>query len=162
MSYAVPSLKPIRDQIAAAVPPGTRASFAMDAAPAGYLIEDGSAVSRAEYADLFAAIGTTWGAGDGSTTFNLPNAENEFERGASASRSVGTVEADEMRAHNHSAGMSGNGSNASNGNGGLLGSENIYRTSQSVNRLFADEMIGDTGGDETRPRCITVLKCIKF
>ncbi len=42
-------------------------------APNGYLVEDGSAVSRATYADLFAAIGTTYGAGDGSTTFNLPD-----------------------------------------------------------------------------------------
>jgi len=42
-------------------------------APSGYLVEDGSAVSRATYADLFSAIGTTYGSGDGSTTFNLPN-----------------------------------------------------------------------------------------
>jgi microcystin-dependent protein len=40
--------------------------------PAGYLLCDGSAVSRTTYADLFAVIGTTFGAGDGSTTFNLP------------------------------------------------------------------------------------------
>ena len=42
-------------------------------APQGYLLEDGSAVSRTEYDDLFAVIGTTYGAGDGSTTFNLPD-----------------------------------------------------------------------------------------
>jgi prepilin-type N-terminal cleavage/methylation domain-containing protein len=42
-------------------------------APTGYLLEDGSAVSRSTYSDLFAAIGTTYGAGDGSTTFNVPD-----------------------------------------------------------------------------------------
>jgi microcystin-dependent protein len=41
--------------------------------PAGYLLCDGSAVLRSQYAALFAAIGTDWGAGDGSTTFNLPD-----------------------------------------------------------------------------------------
>ncbi|RWZ78929.1 MAG: hypothetical protein EOT05_00085 [Candidatus Microsaccharimonas sossegonensis] len=43
------------------------------AAPSGYLLEDGSAVSRTTYAALFAVIGTTYGAGNGSTTFNLPD-----------------------------------------------------------------------------------------
>jgi len=44
-----------------------------DPVPSGWLLADGSAVSRTTYAELFAAIGTTYGAGDGSTTFNLPN-----------------------------------------------------------------------------------------
>lgn len=47
--------------------------FAMAALPSGWLACDGAAISRATYAVLFAAIGTTWGAGDGSTTFNLPD-----------------------------------------------------------------------------------------
>ncbi|GAB5388874.1 MAG: tail fiber protein [Alphaproteobacteria bacterium] len=47
--------------------------FAGSSAPSGYLLCDGSAVSRTSYADLFAVIGETWGAGDGSTTFNLPD-----------------------------------------------------------------------------------------
>lgn len=47
--------------------------FAGATAPAGTLLCDGSAVSRITYSALFATIGTTWGAGDGSTTFNLPN-----------------------------------------------------------------------------------------
>ncbi|MBC7459198.1 tail fiber protein [Candidatus Saccharibacteria bacterium] len=45
------------------------------AAPAGYLLEDGAAVSRITYDDLFALIGTTYGVGNGSTTFNLPNSK---------------------------------------------------------------------------------------
>lgn len=56
----------------------------------GWLDCDGSAVSRTMYSDLFAAIGTTWGAGDGSTTFNLPRSEDLVLQGASATNPVGT------------------------------------------------------------------------
>ena len=52
---------------------GTSISGYWTSAPDGYLLEDGTAVSRTTYADLFAAIGTTYGSGDGSTTFNLPD-----------------------------------------------------------------------------------------
>jgi len=59
-----------------------------DKIPAGYLIEDGSAVGRVAYATLFAAIGTTYGAGDGATTFNLPDSRGEFWRGLDLGRGV--------------------------------------------------------------------------
>jgi prepilin-type N-terminal cleavage/methylation domain-containing protein len=52
---------------------GTSLSGYWPSVPSGYLAEDGSAVSRTTYADLFAKIGTTYGAGNGSTTFNLPD-----------------------------------------------------------------------------------------
>ena len=55
--------------------------------PTGYLICNGSAISRTTYAALFDAIGTTWGTGDGSTTFNLPNLIDRVAWGAST---VGT------------------------------------------------------------------------
>lgn len=64
------------------VPVGSVFWLTTQTAPEGYLICDGSAVSRTEYADLFAAIGTTFGAGDGSTTFALPNLQAAFIRGA--------------------------------------------------------------------------------
>lgn len=64
------------------VPAGSVFWLAAQTAPEGYLICDGSAVSRTEYADLFAAIGTTFGTGDGSTTFALPNLQAAFIRGA--------------------------------------------------------------------------------
>ena len=64
------------------VPVGSVFWLAAQTAPEGYLICDGSAVSRTEYADLFAAIGTTFGTGDGSTTFALPNLQAAFVRGA--------------------------------------------------------------------------------
>jgi microcystin-dependent protein len=54
-------------------PAGAIIPFGGATAPSGYLECDGSAVSRTTYAALYAAIGTTWGSGDGSTTFNLPD-----------------------------------------------------------------------------------------
>lgn len=58
--------------------------IAVAAAPAGWLLADGRAVSRATYAELFAAIGATYGAGDGSTTFNLPPVAGRALIGAGA------------------------------------------------------------------------------
>ena len=59
-----------------AIKPWTKAT-----APDGYLLCDGSAVSRTTYADLFAVISTTYGAGDGSTTFAVPNlARQDFHK----------------------------------------------------------------------------------
>ena len=65
-------------------PAGTVVSWAGAATslPTGYLLCDGSAISRTAYSDLFAAIGTTHGSGDGSTTFNLPNLVERFVLGA--------------------------------------------------------------------------------
>lgn len=63
----------VEELVGGVVPSGTILDFAGTSAPAGYLGCDGSNVSRTTYADLFAAIGTTWGAGDGSTTFTLPD-----------------------------------------------------------------------------------------
>lgn len=57
----------------AALPSGVILPFGGSSAPTGFLLCDGSAVSRTTYADLFDVIGTTYGSGDGSTTFNLPN-----------------------------------------------------------------------------------------
>ena len=61
--------------------------FAGKTAPKGWLVCDGSAISRTDYDELFEVIGTTYGAGDGSTTFNLPNLIDRFAEGG---KSVGT------------------------------------------------------------------------
>lgn len=62
-------------------PPGAITAFAASSPPTGWLTCDGTAVSRTSYAALFAVIGTTWGIGDGSTTFNLPDLRGQFLRG---------------------------------------------------------------------------------
>ena len=70
-----------------AVPVGTILSYGSSSAPTGYLNCDGSAVSRTIYADLFTIIGTSYGAGDGSTTFNLPNLKGKVPVGLNSSDS---------------------------------------------------------------------------
>ena len=74
------------------IPAGTVLPFANNTTPTGYLYCNGSAVSRTTYAKLFSAIGTTYGKGDGSTTFNLPDLRGKFVQGANAS-DAGTVKA---------------------------------------------------------------------
>jgi hypothetical protein len=66
----------------ALIPAGAVQAFAMNSAPTGWLAADGSNVSRSTYAALFTAIGTTYGAGDGSTTFALPDLRGIFVRGS--------------------------------------------------------------------------------
>lgn len=69
-------------------PTGTIIEYASNGSlPDGYLSCDGSAVSRTTYADLFDAIGTTWGSGNGSTTFNLPNLNGYWLKGSSTAGS---------------------------------------------------------------------------
>lgn len=69
------------------LPVGSVVSYSGETAPANWLICDGSAVSRTTYADLFSVIGTTYGSGDGSTTFNLPNLKGKVITGLDSSDS---------------------------------------------------------------------------
>lgn len=68
--------------------PGQVGFFGRTSAPVGWLKCNGAAVSRTVYADLYAAMGTTFGAGDGSTTFNLPDLRGEFPRGWDDGRGI--------------------------------------------------------------------------
>ena len=68
----------------ASFPSGVVTPFAGSAAPDGWLLCNGAAVSRATYADLFTVLGTTFGVGDGSTTFNLPDLRGRMAVGAGA------------------------------------------------------------------------------
>ena len=71
------------------VPAGTLLPFAGTEVPDGYLLCNGANVSRTDYANLFAAIGTKWGEGDGSTTFTLPNFNDRFIEGTTDTEKVG-------------------------------------------------------------------------
>ena len=102
----------------ASSPPGMVAHFARSSAPTGWIKANGAAVSRATYAALFSAIGTTFGSGDGSTTFNLPDLRAEFirgwddGRGVDQSRGFGSYQGDENKSHNHTATTSESGSHS--------------------------------------------------
>lgn len=106
---AVTAAKLAAGVIPAAVPAGTVVAFAGSAAPSGWLVCNGAAISRTTYAALFAVIGTTWGAGDGSTTFNLPDLRGEFIRGLDLGRGVdsgrvlGSAQASQNLSHTHTA-----------------------------------------------------------
>lgn len=95
------------------VPPGSVSAYAGVSVPGGWLHCDGSAIDRTIYADLFAAIGTTFGAGDGETTFNIPNlrgrniiglssSETDFDvLGETGGEKRHTLTIPEMPAHTH-------------------------------------------------------------
>ena len=70
------------------LPIGSYIQFAGSQAPAGFLVCNGGEISRTTYSALFAVIGTTYGSGDGSTTFNLPNLTDRFLQGSSTSGTV--------------------------------------------------------------------------
>lgn len=137
-----------------AVPAGAIMGFAMSTSPSGWLKANGAAISRSTYATLFAAIGTTFGAGDGSTTFNLPDYRGEFQRGwddgrgVDSGRALGSAQGGAIQSHTHTYGGV-----QSQGTGG---GNNILATSGSTYST------GATGGSETRPRNIAALICIKY
>jgi phage-related tail fiber protein len=134
--------------------------YAANTAPTGFLKANGAAVSRTTYADLFAAIGTTFGAGDGSTTFNVPDLRGEFIRGWDDGRGIdsgrvfGSTQADANKAHTHSVALTvwstAGGGGATSLASGVGGSN------------FGALSTGSSGGTEARPRNITLLACIKF
>ena len=125
---------------------GMVAPFAMDSVPTGWLHCDGSAVSRTTYSLLYSKIGDTYGVGDGSTTFNLPDLQDEFIRGSSDTLPVGNKQDDEFKAHTHLVGGSASKVATNSNQAKFPGSATIDSSS--------------TGGEETRPRNVAMLYCI--
>ena len=78
----------INIEVPDALPIGSYIQFAGSQAPEGFLVCNGGEISRTTYSKLFAVIGTTYGSGDGSTTFNLPNLTDRFLQGSSTSGTV--------------------------------------------------------------------------
>ncbi|SCC09724.1 Phage Tail Collar Domain, partial [Snodgrassella sp. R-53583] len=139
-----------------ATPSGAVQFFAMSTAPTGWVKANGAEISRITYANLFAAIGTTFGAGDGKTTFNLPDLRGEFlrgwddGRGVDTGRALGSYQLDMMAAHSHSFGPYRS-ANADIGNSITYGAE------LSTVGLGGEIYGGVSGGSETRPRNIALL-----
>jgi hypothetical protein len=145
----------------ALLPAGAVMPFAMNSAPAGWLAANGAAVSRSTYATLFAAIGTTHGAGNGSTTFNVPDLRGIFVRGSGDQTISGTLyskafalkEADALKTHTHTYQWKGTTyGGAFGGNGGTWQLDSTQNTGNPSTGTSA----------ETRPANIALLYCIKF
>ena len=140
---------------------GEVAFFATAAAPAGWLICNGQTVSRSTYADLFAAVGELWGAGDGVSTFRVPDLRGEFLRGADLGRGVdigralGSWQGYLMQAHNHSLPVSYDPSEL-----GWVEPQKVRYTYSGSNYAVDSKIINSAGGVETRPRNIAMLPCI--
>ena len=141
------------------VPAGTVIAFASSTAPTGFIKCNGAAISRAAYADLFAAIGTTFGAGDGSTTFTLPDLRGEFVRGWDDARTVdngrafGSYQAGNVGSHTH---------NVTVYRYSLYGGH--YSPNYNYHSEYTQTQTTDNGTQpgETRPRNVAMLYCIKF
>ena len=162
---------------------GMIAPFAMSTPPTGWLACDGSAISRSTYSALFTAIGTTWGSGDGSSTFGLPDLAGAFLRGTGthgthqdarengsahfAAPSVGSFQDDQFQGHGHtlySKGGYGNSDqivalrNAVSGSGVYAIADRNGLVQQAVEFGHSPPRTGV----ETRPFNASVKYCIKF
>lgn len=136
-------------------PTGSVLWFAANTPPTGFLKANGDAISRSTYATLFAVIGTTFGSGDGSTTFNLPDLRAEFIRGWDDGRGVdsgrvfGSAQGQEIQAHVHT--QTGSTVGPAAGSFAFAGGSGVA----------AIQNTQSTGGTETRPRNVALLACIK-
>ncbi|URK19427.1 tail fiber protein [Thalassospira sp. GO-4] len=157
---------------------GTVSAFAMPTAPEGWLVCDGSAISRTDYADLFATIGTVWGAGDEISTFNLPDLRGEFVRGfddgrgVDAGRVFGSSQLDQMQRITGQTDTTYAALNRTFANGALTGTEGsggsdqtsteygIFRPAGLLNFDSANSP-GARVGEETRPRNVAMTYAIK-
>lgn len=141
--------------LAKLMPAGAVQAFAMNTSPTGWLACDGSAILRATYVNLFTAISTVYGAGDGSTTFNIPDLRGYFVRGSgtngdgTAAGTFGEKQADDFRSHSHTY------------------NSPIYQTVGGPGSFYpffgpGNTASGAAGGTETRPKNIAMMYCIKY
>ena len=173
------------------IPAGVVIPFAGASAPSGWLLCNGSAVSRTTYAALFAAIASAWGYGDNSTTFNLPDLRGRFLRGRNANGSVvnesvadaaartacstggntaenvGSVQEHKFLNHNHSSPVHNHAVAEREGGGGnqvLSASVAVNGFSNTYNSSYTGVTIDQstTGGTESRPVNAYVNYIIKF
>lgn len=167
------------EQLARELPSGMIAYFAGAHVPTGWLKCNGAAVSRTTYAGIFAQIGTHYGAGNGSTTFNLPDLRGEFirawddGRGLDRNRQLGSFQDQALLEHFHHIanwGSAGRGIAGSDLTGetymashAIDGATERYGLRKSVNNAAPN--VGKTsnsGAGENRPRNIALTACIKI
>jgi microcystin-dependent protein len=152
--------------------------------PSGYLAADGQAVSRITYSALFEAIGTTFGTGNGTTTFNVPDLRGQFIRGWDGTKGIdsgrvfGSTQLDLFGSHNHASSVSlsdpGHEHTVKHSNalwgvsgGGFVGGSAPYQdgtnmTGVSGTGISVSVSIGSSGGTETRPKNVALFPLIKY
>jgi microcystin-dependent protein len=167
------------------IPSGAIMAFAMNGAPTGWLAANGTAVSRTTYSNLFSTIGTTYGAGDGSTTFNLPNLSGIFVRGSGSQTIEGVSYSRSFSTTQNDALQNITGRVATFANGASLGGNWHVEPQNATGSFYTTSSSGSmtTGGGgagagylhvdfdasrvarastETRPANIAFLYCIKI
>jgi hypothetical protein len=163
------------DLTAPTIPAGSVIHVAMSTAPSGYLQANGALVSRTTYAALFTAIGTTFGAGDGSTTFAVPDLREAAvvgigTRGTTApdTYTLGEFKNDQMQGHGHDDIRLDGGSQVGDAVNGTAGVTGLMTIGGTGNRFSMRGTISNTVngtpriGDTTRGKRIGLLACIKF
>ncbi|WP_338606855.1 phage tail protein [Pelagibacterium nitratireducens] len=115
------ALSTLSDGIERATSAGTITFFAGSTPPDGWLKANGATVSRSAYSDLFSRIGTTFGAGNGSTTFQIPDLRGEFirgwddGRGIDGGRGLGSSQSDQNKSHEHTGSAESGGAHSHTG-----------------------------------------------
>ena len=158
------------------VPAGAMLQTFTSAAPAGYLLCDGSAISRTTYANLFAAIGVTYGSGDSITTFNLPDCRDKFiltkgtsyaTLGATGGEANHTLTTSELPSHNHYNGVANDlvkpfvyGATTTDMPGSATSSMQEETTSRVYQGLTSST--GSGGSHNNMPPYIAINTCIKY
>jgi len=161
--------------------------FAMATAPTGWFSCDGTLLSRTTYALLFAAIGTTFGVGDGSTTFAIPDLRGRFVRstgtdGTATALALGVKQGHMFQDHGHSntatassvgnhthglpmSALEGNTTNQfAQGNATYIGDQTTYESGAHGHTITVSVNGANSGttGTETRPHNMALNYCIKY
>jgi len=175
--------------LASGVPVGTILAHAANTPPSGFLECNGSNISRSTYATLFSTISTTFGVGDGSSTFALPDLRGQFIRGwantgsTDASRVFGSTQTDQNKNHTHTtdsttltggirkisegflAGGSATGvfTKTSDGNNSITGSSSTSPVGGvDFDGTHTHTISSSGGGTEARPTNLALMYIIKF
>tara|TARA_R100000458_G_C8245511_1_gene223544 strand:- start:32 stop:937 length:906 start_codon:yes stop_codon:yes gene_type:complete len=156
-------------------PTGAVFAMAHSTVPSGYLECNGAAVSRSTYANLFSVLSTTYGTGDGSSTFNLPDLRGEFirgwdnSRGIDSGRAIASYQADENKAHTHSVTDPGHthtwvrqdSQNDANYRPWPASNNDCVASTQNTGSSTTGISIASSGS-ESRPRNYAMMYVIKF
>jgi hypothetical protein len=149
------------------LPTGAITMWAAATAPSGWLLCDGTAVSRLTYANLFSIIGTTWGTGNGTTTFNVPNTAGKTVRGVNGTYTLAgtggaesvTLTTANLAPHSHTLWRGGAQANQGSTNSDAIGTPNVdtglatggvlYQATNTPGSGSRTQVVGQDGTGQT-------------